>query len=274
MWLRPQRKTKDNEEGAETEETDALLDLLSCPHSPWHQDESWSPQAPALRQLAVLTPEPLHSDFIYNYFTTLRIVDKGVSVLIFFPAPKYYTLNLIQATHYPKMDIWVQNRTQKWITFSKFVWVNQWVMLLHDCEHLYLMFCLCCVQVSVIDDGLLKFLKLEELVLIANKISEIPGENLPSTLKVSHGPAPAFSAVKLYQSVAGVVMINCFSLSKILELRANRLSALNSLTSRPPPCLQYLGLGSNSLGSHRDVSHLTGRHWLVHTHVHRKSVDF
>lgn len=43
----------------------------------------------------------------------------------------------------------------------------------------------CCVQVSVIDEGLLKFSKLEELVLSANKIREIPAENLPSTLKAS-----------------------------------------------------------------------------------------
>ncbi|XP_070759923.1 leucine-rich repeat-containing protein 43-like [Enoplosus armatus] len=155
------RKTNDSIEEAETEETDALLDLLSCPHSPWRHDESWSPQAPTLRQLAVLRPERLHTDFIYKYFTTLRIVDKGV---------------------------------------------------------------------SVIDDGLLKFSKLEELVLSANNISEIPAENLPSTLRV-------------------------------LELRANRLSALNSLSSCPPPRLQYLGLSSNSLGSHKDVSQLTGRHW-------------
>ncbi|XP_054467750.1 leucine-rich repeat-containing protein 43-like [Anoplopoma fimbria] len=155
------RKTKDRTEGAETEETDALLDLLSCPHSPWQHDKSWSTQAPALRQLAVLTPERLHTDFIYNYFTSLRIVDKGV---------------------------------------------------------------------LVIDDGLLKFSKLEELVLSDNKISEIPAENLPSTLK-------------------------------ILELRANRLSALNSLTDCMPPRLQYLSLGSNSLGSHDDIRHLTGRHW-------------
>ncbi|XP_030272338.1 leucine-rich repeat-containing protein 43 isoform X2 [Sparus aurata] len=155
------RKPKDNEEAAETEDTGALLDLLSCPHSPWMYDESWSPQAPALRQLAVLAPERLHAAFIYSYFTTLRIVDKGV---------------------------------------------------------------------SVIDSGLLKFSKLEELVLSANKISEIPVENLPSTLK-------------------------------ILELRANSLSALNRLTSRPPPPLRYLSLGSNCLGSHEDISNLTGRHW-------------
>lgn len=43
----------------------------------------------------------------------------------------------------------------------------------------------CCVQVSVIDEGLLKFSKLEELMLSANKITEIPAENLPSTLKAS-----------------------------------------------------------------------------------------
>ncbi|XP_070819956.1 leucine-rich repeat-containing protein 43-like [Chaetodon trifascialis] len=155
------RRTKSSTEGAETEETDALMDLLSCPHSPWICDESWSPQAPALRQLAVLTPEHLQTDFIHSYFSTLRIVDEGV---------------------------------------------------------------------SVIDDGLLKFSKLQELVLSANIISEIPAENLPSSLK-------------------------------ILELRANWLSSLNSLTSSPPPHLQYFGLGSNSLGSHEDVSHLTGRHW-------------
>nr|XP_046243473.1 leucine-rich repeat-containing protein 43-like [Scatophagus argus] len=155
------RKKKSRSEGAETEETDSLLDLLRCPHSPWSYDESWSPQAAALRRLAVLAPERLNADFVYSYFTTLRVVDKGV---------------------------------------------------------------------LVIDDGLLKFSKLEELVLSANEILEIPAENLPSTLK-------------------------------ILELHANQLSALSSLTSRPPPRLRYLGLGSNSLGSHEDISHLTGRHW-------------
>ncbi|KAM9743604.1 leucine-rich repeat-containing protein 43-like [Menidia menidia] len=157
------RNTKDSSpEGPDTEPTDALLDLLRGPHSPWQQDpESWSPQAPSLRQQAVLTPERLHTDCIYDSFKTLRILDKGV---------------------------------------------------------------------SVIDNGLLKFSKLEELVLSANLISEIPVENLPETLK-------------------------------ILELRANRLSSLSSLTRLPPPQLHYLGLGSNSLGSCEDVSHLTGIHW-------------
>uniref|UniRef100_I3K6D3 Leucine rich repeat containing 43 n=1 Tax=Oreochromis niloticus TaxID=8128 RepID=I3K6D3_ORENI len=135
------------------ESTDALLDLLSCPRSPWRHDVMWSPQALPLRQLAVQTPERLHAPFIYNYFTSLRIVDRDV---------------------------------------------------------------------TAIDGGLLKFSKLEELVLSANKISEVPTANLPGTLK-------------------------------ILELRANRLSSLDSLASgAPPPHLQYLGLSSNTLGSQND----------------------
>ncbi|XP_053277033.1 leucine-rich repeat-containing protein 43 [Pleuronectes platessa] len=85
-------------------------------------------------------------------------------------------------------------------------------------------------DVSVVDGGLLKFSKLEELVLSANRISEIPADNLPCTLKV-------------------------------LELRGNRLSALSSLTRRPPPQLWYLGLGSNGLGSCQDAADLSGRHW-------------
>ncbi|KAG7223410.1 hypothetical protein INR49_015513 [Caranx melampygus] len=154
------RKTKEGTDTTETEETDGLVDLLRCSHSPWWNDVSWSPQASALRELAALSPECLHGDFIYRHFTTLRIVDKGV---------------------------------------------------------------------SVIDDGLLKFLRLEELVLSANKLSEVPAENLPSTLK-------------------------------ILELRANWLSDIASLTNSPPPRLQYLSLSSNHLGRH-DVSNLIGRHW-------------
>uniref|UniRef100_A0A3Q2NQ34 Leucine rich repeat containing 43 n=1 Tax=Fundulus heteroclitus TaxID=8078 RepID=A0A3Q2NQ34_FUNHE len=157
------RRTKNGPCGAGTEPADALLDLLNCPRSPWRNDgQSWSPQASGLRELAVREPRRhLHTDFIYNYFTTLRIPGRNV---------------------------------------------------------------------STIDEGLSKFSKLEELVLSVNSISEISSANLPKTLKS-------------------------------LELRSNRLSSLSGLTSCPPPQLQYLGLGSNSLGSHKDFSHLTGRHW-------------
>ncbi|XP_037536008.1 leucine-rich repeat-containing protein 43-like [Nematolebias whitei] len=161
-WFCCQRGTKDSTEEPETESIDALVDMLDCPRSPWkHEDESWSPQASALRLLAIIKPQQLNSNFIHSYFTTLHIRGKNV---------------------------------------------------------------------SVIDEGLLRFSKLKELVLSANVISEIPAENLPCTLKV-------------------------------LDVRANRVSSLNGLTKHPPPRLQYLGLGSNSLGSHKDATHLTGSHW-------------
>lgn len=58
------------------------------------------------------------------------------------------------------------------------------------------------------------------------------------------------------------------SLLQILEVRANLLSSLHTLTAHPPPPrLQYLGLGSNALGSHTDAARLTGRHWLVCAHT-------
>ncbi|KAM3867489.1 leucine-rich repeat-containing protein 43-like [Diretmus argenteus] len=148
-------------EGADKEEQDALIDLLTCPHSPWQHKGSWSPEATALRVLSVQTPERLDENFIFNYFRTLRIVDKGV---------------------------------------------------------------------SVIDGGLLKFSNLEELVLSANNISELPLAHLPCSLR-------------------------------ILELYANQVSNLNSLSHHQLPDLQYLGLGSNGLGSHEDIRFLTGKHW-------------
>lgn len=68
----------------------------------------------------------------------------------------------------------------------------QWLLrekLINTCSFFRIqlsLFCRFCVQVSVIDDRLLKFSKLQELVLSANVISDIPAENLPSTLQVSH----------------------------------------------------------------------------------------
>uniref|UniRef100_A0A087YJ66 Leucine rich repeat containing 43 n=1 Tax=Poecilia formosa TaxID=48698 RepID=A0A087YJ66_POEFO len=155
------RQTKNGPDEARTESPDVLLDLLRYPRSPWMYNDTWSPQASDLRELAVREPKRFSKDFILNYFTTIRITGKNV---------------------------------------------------------------------SFIDERLLKFSKLEELVLSGNLISEIPAKHLPDTLK-------------------------------ILELRANRLSSLSGLASCPPPQLQYLGLGSNSLGSHQDVCDLTGRHW-------------
>ncbi|XP_023502984.1 leucine-rich repeat-containing protein 43 isoform X2 [Equus przewalskii] len=71
-------------------------------------------------------------------------------------------------------------------------------------------------HVSLVDKDLLKFTKLEELILSANRIKEIDAVNLPPTLKV-------------------------------LELYGNEVTSMECLCARPPPCLQHLGLGHNKL---------------------------
>ncbi|KAK2102813.1 Leucine-rich repeat-containing protein 43 [Saguinus oedipus] len=71
-------------------------------------------------------------------------------------------------------------------------------------------------EVTLVDKDLLKFLKLEELVLSANRIKEVEAANLPPTLKV-------------------------------LELYGNEISSMECLCAHPPPRLQHLGLGHNKL---------------------------
>lgn len=79
---------RDREKTAEEElrrrRRGALLDLLRCPHSPWHQDHSWSPQAASLRELTVQAPQRLHANFVYSFFTTLCILEKDVSFFFLF----------------------------------------------------------------------------------------------------------------------------------------------------------------------------------------------
>ncbi|NWI50855.1 LRC43 protein, partial [Calyptomena viridis] len=76
--------------------------------------------------------------------------------------------------------------------------------------------------VEEIDEGVLQFQQLEELVLSANQISRITSANLPRTLKV-------------------------------LELCCNTVGDLQDLCAQPPPELQHLGLGHNRLrGPSRD----------------------
>ncbi|KAI4889406.1 hypothetical protein NFI96_034090 [Prochilodus magdalenae] len=160
-WHKPHLGDYEDLVDAASEEEDALLELLQSPLSPWKEEGSWSPQALALRELAVKTPERLKGNFIYSFFTTLRIVDKGV---------------------------------------------------------------------SDIDEGLLMFNCLEELVLSANNITELPWENLPNTVRV-------------------------------LELYGNQISSLKSVNILPPPHLQHLGLGNNCLGSPEDIQYFTANHW-------------
>lgn len=107
QWVCSQRKNKDSQlgqrsrgymerdegrEGADKEEQGALIDLLTCPCSPWQHTGSWSPQAAALRKLAVRNPERLDEKYISSYFTTLRIVGKRVRIHTFFFPPFHQQL--------------------------------------------------------------------------------------------------------------------------------------------------------------------------------------
>ncbi|KAM6166401.1 leucine-rich repeat-containing protein 43 [Erethizon dorsatum] len=85
-------------------------------------------------------------------------------------------------------------------------------------------------QVSQVDKDLLKFLKLEELVLSANRIKEVDAANLPPTLKV-------------------------------LELYGNELGSMECLCAHPPPGLRHLGLGHNQLCGPSESLYVTASHW-------------
>ncbi|MBN3296575.1 LRC43 protein, partial [Amia calva] len=63
------------------EDPEALIEYLNSNLSPWKMEALWSPQAGGLRELAVRSPGCIHWDFVFAYFTTLRIVDKGVSAV-------------------------------------------------------------------------------------------------------------------------------------------------------------------------------------------------
>nr|XP_020016657.1 leucine-rich repeat-containing protein 43 [Castor canadensis] len=85
-------------------------------------------------------------------------------------------------------------------------------------------------KVSIVDKELLKFLKLEELILSANQIKEVDAANLPPTLKV-------------------------------LELYGNLITSMECLCAHPPPRLQHLGLGHNKLLGPLESLYFTSHHW-------------
>ncbi|NXI76284.1 LRC43 protein, partial [Rhipidura dahli] len=84
--------------------------------------------------------------------------------------------------------------------------------------------------VEEVDEGVLRFQQLEELILSANHISKVTSAHLPQTLKV-------------------------------LELCYNAVNDLQDLCARPPPELQHLGLGYNQLSGPSQEKHLTLDFW-------------
>nr|XP_056715075.1 leucine-rich repeat-containing protein 43 [Euleptes europaea] len=62
-----------------TEETaEMLIDFLRSPGSPWALPPDCSPEDQQLRELTVWTPQVIQDTFIFSYFKSLRIVNKGV----------------------------------------------------------------------------------------------------------------------------------------------------------------------------------------------------
>ncbi|KAM9621909.1 leucine-rich repeat-containing protein 43 [Trichechus inunguis] len=143
------------------ETVEALLGLVRSPHSPWALPSDSSAEDCFLRELAIQNPLMLSDVFFCSYFRSLRVVNKGV---------------------------------------------------------------------SLVDKGLLKFPKLEELVLSANRIREVKASNLPPTLKV-------------------------------LELYGNEITSVECLCACPPPGLQHLGLGHNKLLGPLESLYVTADHW-------------
>ncbi|NXN89387.1 LRC43 protein, partial [Bombycilla garrulus] len=84
--------------------------------------------------------------------------------------------------------------------------------------------------VKEVDEGLLRFQQLEELVLSANHISRVTSAHLPRTLKV-------------------------------LELCYNAVGDLQDLCARPPPEVQHLGLGYNRLSGPSQEKHFSVDFW-------------
>ncbi|KAM9095542.1 leucine-rich repeat-containing protein 43 [Sarcophilus harrisii] len=145
----------------EEETVSALLRLVQSRKSPWTHPKDATMEDQYLRELAIHNPLIIEDDFLFSYFTSLRVVDKGV---------------------------------------------------------------------TLIDEDLLKFLKLEELILSANRIKEVDPMNLPPTLKV-------------------------------LELYGNQMTSIQCLCSHPPPALQHLGVGHNNLLGYLESHYITATYW-------------
>ncbi|XP_074061651.1 leucine-rich repeat-containing protein 43 isoform X2 [Macrotis lagotis] len=145
----------------EEETVDTLLRLVQSAKSPWAQPEDSTMEDQYLRELATQNPFIIDDAFLYSYYTSLRVVNKGI---------------------------------------------------------------------TVIDEEVLKYTKLEELILSANRIRVVEPMNLPPTLKV-------------------------------LELYGNEMTSIQCLCSQPPPALQHLGLGHNRLHGLLESQFITSTYW-------------
>lgn len=130
------------------------------------------------------------------------------------------------------------------------------------------------LQVEEVDEGLLQFQQLEELILSANHISRVTSAHLPRTLKVSEQglvrdgagiPSGNTGKVKQLKGVPGTANFQgvfcSFCAGQVLELCYNDVDDLQDLCAQPPPELQHLGLGYNQLCGPSQEKHFTVDFW-------------
>ncbi|XP_074641476.1 leucine-rich repeat-containing protein 43-like isoform X2 [Tubulanus polymorphus] len=67
--------------GANYERAETREEYVNSKYSPWHLDYSWSNEACNLRMVAAKSPWLIDDRFVFNYFKTLRIIDKNVTRL-------------------------------------------------------------------------------------------------------------------------------------------------------------------------------------------------
>lgn len=185
--------------GEETPE--ALLELLRDQHSPWALPPDCSPQDRLLREVAVLAPELLRGSRVFQAVKSLRILDKGVSVAAgahkavgqetmsscwegkhpgkITPFSPGVFPGVAAGTPQPPQDI-VLIRVTRLLCGSTCVHVTRATRCLRDTLAKP-----SSLQVEEVDEGVLRFQQLEELILSANRISKVTSAHLPRTLKVS-----------------------------------------------------------------------------------------
>lgn len=97
----------------------------------------------------------------------------------------YIIITLMNTNHHDKYNIVNKHCQKGWGE----LWVSTRDATPDERMDGWILFCLkslnpCCLQVSFNDEGLLKFSKLEKLVLRGNKLTEMPAEKLPSSVQV------------------------------------------------------------------------------------------
>jgi len=144
---------------------ETLFSLEELAHSDvFNVKSDWSDNITSLRQLAVQKPQVISEAFIFQHFTTLRLVDRNVSTISI-----TWKCNNVCVPIVPALLVCV-------ISFSVEVFSTK--LFLFN-ESTFLSF-----QINEVDRGLLKFTNLQELSFTGNCLTSVVGAHLPKSLTV------------------------------------------------------------------------------------------